>query len=217
MDGLPATMTDGNPIRWFNNFYIKKNGQHINERFLVTIPNLGKILASGHLSMANGNPYYYTGEIKNNTFELTDGDPAVGRSLRNQEINPLAFASCCIVRRHGTFSTNMRRASSERSFETCASKSWVAYCKTTWERGSFVLSKTLITERKTRNGSSMPSRVLFSSIYLASCSASLCADTRSPDLKKVSHNPERASIAKMGALICVRISMLFKKACTAAS
>jgi hypothetical protein len=76
-DDLPATMSDGNPIRWLNNFYIKKNGQHINERFLVTIPNIEKsrlVIYDG-----NGNPYYYTGEIKNNTFELTDGDPAVGR------------------------------------------------------------------------------------------------------------------------------------------
>ncbi len=76
VDGLPTTMTDGNAIRWLNNFYIKKNGQYINERFFVTIPNIGKsrlIIYDG-----NGNPYYYTGEIKNNTFELTDGDPAIG-------------------------------------------------------------------------------------------------------------------------------------------
>lgn len=76
-DGLPTTMTDGKPIQWFNNFYIKKNGQHINERFFVTIPDI----KSSRLVIfdGNGNPYYYTGEIKNNTFELTDGDPAVGR------------------------------------------------------------------------------------------------------------------------------------------
>jgi len=77
VDGLPAAMTDGKPIRWLNNFYIKKNGQHINERFFVTIPNI----ESSRLVIfdGNGNPYYYTGDIKNNTFELTDGDPAVGR------------------------------------------------------------------------------------------------------------------------------------------
>lgn len=77
-DDLPATMNDGKAIRWLNNFYIKKNGQHINERFLVTIPNIEKsrlVIYDG-----NGNPYYYTGDIKNNTFELTDGDPAVGKS-----------------------------------------------------------------------------------------------------------------------------------------
>jgi hypothetical protein len=78
VEGLPAVMVDNNPIRWLNNFYIKKNGQHINERFLVTIPNIGAsrlVIYDG-----NGNPYYYTGEIINNTFEMTDGDPAVGRS-----------------------------------------------------------------------------------------------------------------------------------------
>jgi hypothetical protein len=78
VDDLPPAMIDGNPIRWINNFYIKKNGQHINERFFVTIPKIGSsrlVIYDG-----NGNPYYYTGEIKNDTFELTDGDPAVGRS-----------------------------------------------------------------------------------------------------------------------------------------
>lgn len=75
-DGLPAKMSDGNSIRWINNFFIKKNGQYINQRFFVTIPNQGSsriVVYDG-----NGNPYYYTGEIKNNTFELTDGDPAIG-------------------------------------------------------------------------------------------------------------------------------------------
>lgn len=76
VDGLPTAMNDGTPIRWFNNFAIKKNGQYINERFFVTIPNGGSsrlVIFDG-----NGNPYYYTGEIKNNTIELTDGDPAGG-------------------------------------------------------------------------------------------------------------------------------------------
>jgi hypothetical protein len=77
VDGLPTAMTDGNPIHWLNNFHIKKNGKYINERFFITIPNLEKsrlvILGS------KGDPYYYKGEVKNNTIEVTDGDPAVGR------------------------------------------------------------------------------------------------------------------------------------------
>lgn len=76
-DDLPVKMADGNPITWLNNFYIKKNEQYINERFFVTIPDIESsrlIIYDG-----NGNPYYYTGEIKNNTFELTDGDPAIGK------------------------------------------------------------------------------------------------------------------------------------------
>jgi hypothetical protein len=77
VDGLPAAMPDGTPIRWFNNFHVKKNGQHVKERFLVTIPNLeGSCLV---ILGSEGEPYYYTGEIKNNAFELDDGDPAVGR------------------------------------------------------------------------------------------------------------------------------------------
>ncbi len=76
LEGLPEKMNDGNPITWINNFSIKKNGNYINQRFFVTIPDIGSsklIIYDG-----NGNPYYYTGEIKNNVFELTDGDPAVG-------------------------------------------------------------------------------------------------------------------------------------------
>ena len=79
VDGLPDKMNDGTPIRWFNNFAIKKNGQHINQKYKVTIPgisNMGKsklVIFDG-----NGNPYYYTGAIVNDTFELTDGDPAPG-------------------------------------------------------------------------------------------------------------------------------------------
>lgn len=76
VDGLPATMIDGNPIRWFNNFAIKKNGQYINQRFFVKLPPVGDsrvIIFDG-----NGNPYYYTGNVTDNTIELTDGDPAIG-------------------------------------------------------------------------------------------------------------------------------------------
>jgi len=76
IEGLPTAMADGTRIRWFNNFAIKKNGQYINERYFVTTPSIGSsrlVIFDG-----NGNPYYYTGEIKNNTFELTDGDPAIG-------------------------------------------------------------------------------------------------------------------------------------------
>lgn len=78
VDGLPDKMPDGTPIRWFNNFHIKKNGQYIKERFLVTIPDIEK---SSRLVIlgSEGDPYYYSGEIKNNTFELTDGDPGIGK------------------------------------------------------------------------------------------------------------------------------------------
>ena len=82
VDGLPTNMYDGNPIRWFNNFAIKKNGQYINQPYKVTIPGLVSLLGSSKLVIfdGNGDPYYYTGAIVNDTFELTDGDPSAGSS-----------------------------------------------------------------------------------------------------------------------------------------
>jgi hypothetical protein len=76
VDGLPPTMHDGKPIRWFNNFAIRRNSEYINERYFVTIPGLG---SSGVVIFdGNGDPYYYTGSVTNDTIELTDGDPAIG-------------------------------------------------------------------------------------------------------------------------------------------
>jgi hypothetical protein len=80
VDGLPTQMYDGKTIRWFNNFGIKKNGQYINQKYKVTIPGLVNLLGSSKLVIfdGNGDPYYYTGAIVNDTFELTDGDPGTG-------------------------------------------------------------------------------------------------------------------------------------------
>jgi hypothetical protein len=79
VDGLPATMHDGTAIRWFNNFAVKKNGQYINQPFKVTVTGISNMGNSRLVIFdGNGNPYYYTGEIVNDTFELTDGDPAIG-------------------------------------------------------------------------------------------------------------------------------------------
>lgn len=78
LDGLPTTMKDGNAIHWFNNFGIKKAGQYINQRYKVTIPGIGK--AQIVIYDGNGDPYYYTGKVTDDTFELTDGDPAIGKT-----------------------------------------------------------------------------------------------------------------------------------------
>lgn len=81
IDGLPTTMHDGISIKWFNNFAIKKNGQYINQAYKVTILGISNIAPSRLVIFdGNGDPYYYTGAITNDTFELTDGDPAIGRS-----------------------------------------------------------------------------------------------------------------------------------------
>jgi len=81
IDGLPTTMHDGHPITWFNNFGIKKNGQYINQKYKITIPGISK-MGSAKLVIfdGNGDPFYYTGEIIDDTFEMTDGDPASGRA-----------------------------------------------------------------------------------------------------------------------------------------
>ena len=80
VDGLPTNMNDGTGIRWFNNFAIKKNGQYINQKYKVTIAGLSTMMGSSRFVIfdGNGDPYYYTGAIANDTFELTDGDPAGG-------------------------------------------------------------------------------------------------------------------------------------------
>lgn len=79
IDGLPTNMYDGTSIRWFNNFAIKKNGQYINQRYKITIPGISNLGASKLVIFdGNGDPYYYTGAIVNDTFEMTDGDPALG-------------------------------------------------------------------------------------------------------------------------------------------
>jgi hypothetical protein len=80
IDGLPTSMHDGTTIKWFNNFAVKKNGQYINQRYKVTIPGVSNMAPSRLVIFdGNGDPYYYTGAITNDTFELTDGDPAIGR------------------------------------------------------------------------------------------------------------------------------------------
>ncbi len=79
VDGLPANMYDNTPIRWFNNFAVRKNGQYINQRYKITVPGLSNRGSSRLVIFdGNGDPYYYTGAIVGDTFEMTDGDPAVG-------------------------------------------------------------------------------------------------------------------------------------------
>jgi hypothetical protein len=76
VDSLPKQMKDKTTIRWFNNFTIKKNGQYINQRYSVTIAGLSSVNVV--ICDRNGDTYYYKGSIKDDTIELTDGDPGIG-------------------------------------------------------------------------------------------------------------------------------------------
>ena len=84
VDGLPTTLDDGTPILWFNNFAVKKNGNYINQSFKVKVPGASALRAANKKLVIwdgntnNGKPFVFTGDITNDTFELTDGDPAVG-------------------------------------------------------------------------------------------------------------------------------------------
>ena len=79
VDGLPETIED-KPIKWLNNFAIKKAGNYINQRYKVKIPGLG----SGRVVLvdnnSHGNPYFYTGPVEDDTLILSDGDPAIGKT-----------------------------------------------------------------------------------------------------------------------------------------
>ncbi len=80
--GLPGEI-DGNPIRWFNNFSIKENGNYIKKRYKVTMPGLVSKLKEKNSQLViysdtHDPKLYYYGTINSDTFELTDGDPAGG-------------------------------------------------------------------------------------------------------------------------------------------
>jgi hypothetical protein len=76
VDELPTHMKDGTAIRWFSNFAIKKNGRYIQQRYSVTIAGLSSVNVV--ICDSSGEPYYYEGSVKDDTVELTDGDPAIG-------------------------------------------------------------------------------------------------------------------------------------------
>ena len=77
IDNLPTTI-NGNKITWLNNFAIKEAGNYINQPYKVRIPGIGNKRVVLLDNNSNGNPYYYTGPIVNDTIELSDGDPGIG-------------------------------------------------------------------------------------------------------------------------------------------
>lgn len=83
-DDLPATIANSDgattPITWFNNFSVKKNGSY-DVTYKVTIPGISNLGKSGLvIYYGSGDPQYFTGRIENDTIELTNGDPATGKS-----------------------------------------------------------------------------------------------------------------------------------------
>ena len=86
-DGLDPSIGD-QEIVWFTNFVIKKQatGDPINQRYKIKISGLGAwrgpnkkiVIQDGNAN--EGQAYEFTGDVTDDTNELTDGDPGVGGS-----------------------------------------------------------------------------------------------------------------------------------------
>jgi hypothetical protein len=68
------------PIRWLNNFAIRKGKKYINQPYKVKIPGLSKERVVIIDSKSEGKPYFFKGKTENDTIELFDGDPAIGHT-----------------------------------------------------------------------------------------------------------------------------------------
>ena len=87
VDGLPSKFgTDD--IAWFNNFAIwkKSSKAYINQPYKIKIEGLSAARAANKKiviidgNSASGQPYEFKGSIVSDTFDFTDGDPAIGSS-----------------------------------------------------------------------------------------------------------------------------------------
>ena len=88
LDDLPSTVVDGGQtmnVVWHNNFSIKKGADYINQKFKVKLPNAKALVNAGKKIVIfdgnsnNGKPFIFPGDVADDdTFELTDGDPAIG-------------------------------------------------------------------------------------------------------------------------------------------
>ena len=87
LDGLP-TKFGTDDIAWFNNFAIwKKSAKaYINQPYKIKIEGLSAARAANKKiviidgNSTNGQPYEFKGAIVDDTFDFTDGDPAIGSS-----------------------------------------------------------------------------------------------------------------------------------------
>ena len=86
IDGLDTQLADGSPITWLNNFEIKENNSAVNKAYKIKIPGLSAMIASGkRLVIQDGNrnnskPYIHDIPVTDDTFDFSDGDPAIGTS-----------------------------------------------------------------------------------------------------------------------------------------
>jgi hypothetical protein len=75
---------NGGGITWLNNFEIKENNNPINKAYKIKVPGLSAMLAAGKkLVIQDGNrnnskPYLHDVPVTDDTFDFSDGDPAVG-------------------------------------------------------------------------------------------------------------------------------------------
>jgi hypothetical protein len=75
---------NGGSITWLNNFEIKENNSPINKPYKIKVPGLSAMIAGGKkLVIQDGNrnnakPYLHDVPVVDDTFDFSDGDPAVG-------------------------------------------------------------------------------------------------------------------------------------------
>lgn len=86
IDDLDTQFPDGSGITWLNNFEIKENNSPINKPYKIKVPGLSALIAEGKkLVIQDGNrnnskPYLHDVPVVDDTFNFSDGDPAVGHS-----------------------------------------------------------------------------------------------------------------------------------------
>lgn len=84
IDDLDTQLADGSPITWLNNFEVKENNSPINKAYKIIVPGLSAMIAGGKkLVIQDGNrnnskPYIHNIPVINDTFDFSDGDPAIG-------------------------------------------------------------------------------------------------------------------------------------------
>jgi hypothetical protein len=82
-EGLP-THWNGVPIVWYGNFSITKGGQAIRRAYKVKIPGISSLPKNTALIICDDETpkgrEYDKDRIKDDTIELTYGDPAVGHA-----------------------------------------------------------------------------------------------------------------------------------------